>query len=103
VARVRVYSAGSSVLSAERLHGDDTTVPILAKGKTDTGRAWVYVRDDGKEKNGRIYIPGPFDDPRGTGYCIVFLVIQALAGFDGFLHFRFLTQIDRTHGRYTGR
>ena len=34
------------VLKAERLHGDDTTVPILAKGKTDTGRAWVYVRDD---------------------------------------------------------
>jgi transposase len=26
------------VLSAERLHGDDTTVPILAKGKTETGR-----------------------------------------------------------------
>src|ERR1700693_4621913 len=34
------------VLSAERLHGDDTTVPVLAKGKTDTGRCWVYVRDD---------------------------------------------------------
>jgi hypothetical protein len=34
------------VLAAERLHGDDTTVPILAKGRTDTGRAWVYVRDD---------------------------------------------------------
>jgi transposase len=34
------------VLAAERLHGDDTTVPILAKGKTVTGRAWVYVRDD---------------------------------------------------------
>ncbi|MFA1627571.1 IS66 family transposase [Rhizobium mongolense] len=34
------------VLSAERLHGDDTTVPILAKGKTDTGRIWTYVRDD---------------------------------------------------------
>jgi transposase len=28
------------------LHGDDTTVPVLAKGKTDTGRCWVYVRDD---------------------------------------------------------
>jgi transposase len=26
------------VLSAERLHGDDTRVPVLAKGKTDTGR-----------------------------------------------------------------
>jgi len=35
------------VLSAERLHGDDTTVPILAKGKTETGRVWTYVRDDG--------------------------------------------------------
>jgi transposase len=34
------------VLNAQRLHGDDTTVPILAKGKTTTGRAWVYVRDD---------------------------------------------------------
>ena len=34
------------VLAAERLHGDDTTVPVLAKGKTSTGRIWVYVRDD---------------------------------------------------------
>jgi transposase len=34
------------VLSAERLHGDDTTVPILAKGKTVKGHIWVYVRDD---------------------------------------------------------
>ncbi len=34
------------VLAAERLHGDDTTVPILAKGQTQTGRIWVYVRDD---------------------------------------------------------
>ena len=34
------------VLAAERLHGDDTTVPVLASGKTDVGRCWVYVRDD---------------------------------------------------------
>ena len=34
------------VMAAERLHGDDTTVPVLAKGKTTTGRVWVYVRDD---------------------------------------------------------
>jgi transposase len=40
------------VLCAERLHGDDTTVPILAKGKTVTGRIWTYVRDD-----------HPFDGP----------------------------------------
>jgi transposase len=34
------------VLAAERLHGDDTTVPVLALGKCDTARCWVYVRDD---------------------------------------------------------
>jgi transposase len=34
------------VLSADRLHGDDTKIPILAKGKTDAGRIWTYVRDD---------------------------------------------------------
>jgi transposase len=34
------------VFAAQRLHCDDTTVPVLAKGKTVTGRCWVYVRDD---------------------------------------------------------
>jgi transposase len=34
------------VLAAERIHGDDTTVPVLSKVKTRTGRIWTYVRDD---------------------------------------------------------
>jgi transposase len=34
------------VLAGARLHGDDTTVPVLAKGKTDIARCWTYVRDD---------------------------------------------------------
>jgi transposase len=34
------------VFAAERLHGDDTTVPVLAKNKTATARLWTYVRDD---------------------------------------------------------
>ncbi len=36
------------VLSADKLHGDDTPVPVLApgNGKTKTGRLWTYVRDD---------------------------------------------------------
>jgi transposase len=34
------------VLAAGRLHGDDTTVPVMARGKTDTARLWVYVRED---------------------------------------------------------
>ena len=33
------------VLAAERLHGDDTTIRILAKSKCTTGRIWTYVRD----------------------------------------------------------
>ena len=40
------------VFAAERLHGDDTTVPVLARGKTDVARSWVYVRND-----------RPFDGP----------------------------------------
>lgn len=34
------------VLAAGRIHADDTTVPILAEGKTITGRLWTYIRDD---------------------------------------------------------
>jgi transposase len=36
------------VMSAAKLHADDTPVPVLApgKGKTKTGRLWTYVRDD---------------------------------------------------------
>jgi transposase len=41
IARIEAH-----VFAAERLHGDDTTVPVLAKGKTALARCWVYVRDD---------------------------------------------------------
>ena len=34
------------VFAAGRIHGDDTTVPVLARVKTRTGRIWTYVRDD---------------------------------------------------------
>jgi transposase len=36
------------VFAAQKIHGDDTTVPVLAPGlgRTATGRLWVYVRDD---------------------------------------------------------
>jgi len=37
---------GAHVLDADRVHGDDTTVPLLAKGGTKTARLWTYVRDD---------------------------------------------------------
>jgi transposase len=36
------------VMCAEKLHADDTPVPVLSpgKGRTRTGRLWAYVRDD---------------------------------------------------------
>lgn len=34
------------VLAGSRVHGDDTTVPLLARGGTKTARLWTYVRDD---------------------------------------------------------
>jgi transposase len=41
VERIRAH-----VFAAERIHADDTVVPVLAKGRTATGRLWAYVRDD---------------------------------------------------------
>ena len=39
---------GNYVMSANKLHADDTPIPVLAPGtgKTKTGRLWTYVRDD---------------------------------------------------------
>mgnify|MGYP000997061240 CR=1 FL=1 len=34
------------VFAAQRLHGDDTTIPIQARDKCTTGRIWTYVCDD---------------------------------------------------------
>ena len=49
--------------AAERIHADDTTVPVLAKGKTRTGRLWTYVRDDrpfgGPDPPAAVYFYSP--------------------------------------------
>jgi transposase len=47
--RPLVEAVGLHVMSAERVHADDTTVPVLdpGRGKTKTGRLWCYARDDG--------------------------------------------------------
>jgi hypothetical protein len=34
------------VFAGDRVHGDETTVPVLAKHQTRKGRLWAYVRDD---------------------------------------------------------
>lgn len=41
-------AVGRHVVAATKVHADDTPVPVLdpGRGKTKTGRLWVYVRDD---------------------------------------------------------
>ena len=34
------------VFAGDRVHGDETPVPVLAKHETRKGRLWTYVRDD---------------------------------------------------------
>jgi transposase len=41
-----VEAIHAHVFAAERIHADETTVPVLDIGKTRTGRLWTYVRDD---------------------------------------------------------
>jgi transposase len=43
-----VVALGRYVRAGEKLHADDTPVPVLdpGRGKTKTGRLWTYVRDD---------------------------------------------------------
>jgi transposase len=37
---------GAHVFAGERVHGDETPVPVLAKHQCRKGRLWTYVRDD---------------------------------------------------------
>jgi transposase len=41
-----VDAIADHVRAGNRIHADDTPVPVLAKGKTRTGRLWTVVRDD---------------------------------------------------------
>ena len=41
-----VEAIRAHVFAGARIHADDTTVPVLARGKCRTGRLWTYVRDD---------------------------------------------------------
>jgi transposase len=56
------------VFAAERLHADDTPVPVLDTGQTRTGRLWTYVRDDrpfgGRAPPAAVYFYSP--DRSGT-------------------------------------
>ncbi|BCA63476.1 transposase [Sphingomonas sp. HMP9] len=78
VARIR-----DEVLKADKIHADDTPVPVLdpGRGKTATGRLWVYAADD--QASGSTA-------PRATWYHFTpdrtaAHLLAHLAGFRGFL------------------
>jgi transposase len=81
--RPLVEAVGLHVMSAERVHADDTTVPVLdpGRGKTKTGRLWCYARDDqpfgGQSPPAVLYCYSP--DRKGEH------PRQHLAGFHGIL------------------
>ena len=93
----------SHVFAAERIHGDDTTVPVLAKMKTRTGRLWTYVRDDqpfgGSDPPAAVFFYSPdrasvHPERHLTGYSGI---LQA----DAYSGFGTLYKADRKPGRIT--
>jgi transposase len=72
-----VFALQAELLKHKKLHTDDTTVPVLAKGKTKQGRLWVYVADGSFGYKATVYDYTPTRSQRGP---------QAfLAGFSGYL------------------
>jgi transposase len=78
------------VFAGERIHGDDTTVPVLAKVRTRTGRIWTYVRDDrpfgGAAPPAAVFFYSPdrasiHPEQHLAGYCGI-LQADAYAGFN---------------------
>jgi transposase len=79
------------VFAAEKIHGDDTTVPVLEPGlgRTKTGRLWVYVRDDrlfcGEAPPAAVYFYSP--DRGGehpTAHMATFTGFLQADGYAGF-------------------
>lgn len=75
-----------ALLRSAKLHTDDTTVPVLAKGKTHIGRLWVYVGGS-KAPSCVIYRYSPTRS-KEVPYAFLkdyqgYLQADAYAGYDG--------------------
>ena len=86
--------------AAARLHGDDTTVPVLAKGKTDVGRLWTYVRDDrpsgGEDPPAAVFY---YSRDRGGEHPMAHLAnYQGILQADAYSGYNKLYQSDRSPG-----
>jgi len=65
------------LLTAHKLHTDDTPVPVLAKGKTKQGRLWVYLADNSTRFPCCIYHYTPTRSQQGP--------LTFLASYKGYL------------------
>ncbi len=78
-----------------RVHVDDTPVPVLAKGKTKTGRLWTMVRDDrpfgGADPPAAAYFYSP---DRGGEHAETLL-----AGFSGIMQADAFSGFNRLYGK----
>ncbi len=88
------------VFAAERIHADDTPIPVLAKAKCRTGRLWAYVRDD--RPFGRCDPPAVvffYSRDRGGEHCQAHLSSYAgLMQADAYAGFNKLYAPDRKPG-----
>ena len=96
-----VEATGRHVLAGSVLHADDTPVPVLdpGRGRTKTGRLWVYLRDErphaGPAPPAVLYRYTP--DRRGEHPQGV------LAGFHGHLHADGYAGFEALYGTGNGR
>ena len=81
-----VIAMKNNLLDHVKIHTDDTTVPVLAKGKTKTGRMWVYVADGSCGYKSTIYDYTPTRSQEGPkkflGNFKGFLQADAYSGYD---------------------
>ncbi len=95
-----VEAIQAHVFAAGRIHADDTPVPVLAKGKTRTGRLWTYVRDDrpfgGHDPPAAVFFYSP--DRSGTHPEQHLLRYAGLMQADAYAGFNRLYEVSRKPG-----
>lgn len=88
------------LLAGEHLHVDVTPVPVLAKGKTKTGRLWTVVRDDrpfgGADPPAAIYVYSP--DRTGVHPKAFLRTWSGIMQADAYVGFGKLYELGRRHG-----
>jgi len=81
-----VFAMKVDLLRQEKLHTDDTPIPVLAKGKTKQARLWVYVGDGSCGPQITVYDYTPTRAQSGPQTFLFsfkgFLQADAYAGYD---------------------